>query len=138
MSPTTLLRVMRKDLKLFLFRVSTHHVLQQQDKEKRIEMCNWLNEKLEQTPSWLNHIWNSDKAHFRLSGGLITTKTCFGEKVAWKKSVRSTSKVRRSLRLWPSMKSTVCWDLTDSKKMGAPLPSTVSILSLFLTNFMVT
>ena len=51
MSPTTLLRVMRKDLKLFPFRISTHHVLQQQDKEKRIEMCNWQNEKLEQTPS---------------------------------------------------------------------------------------
>ena len=35
MSPTALLRVMRKDLKLSPFRISTHHVLQQQDKENR-------------------------------------------------------------------------------------------------------
>ena len=42
-------------------------MLQQQDKEKRIEMCNWLNEKLEQTPSWLNHIGFSDEAHFYLN-----------------------------------------------------------------------
>ena len=40
------------------------------------------------------------------------------QKLAQKKSVRSTLKVRRSLRLWPSMQSTFCWDLTGSKKMG--------------------
>ena len=50
--------------------ISTHHVLQQQDKKKRIEMCNWLNEKLEQTPSWLNHISFSDEAHFHLNGAV--------------------------------------------------------------------
>ena len=60
------------------------------------------------------------------------------EKVAEKKSVRSTSKVWTSLRLWPSMQRTFCWDLTGSKKMGTPLPSTASIISLFLTSFMVT
>ena len=60
------------------------------------------------------------------------------EKVTQKKSVRSTSKVRRSLRLWSLTQSTVCWDLTGSKKMGTPLPSTVSVISLFLTSFMVT
>ena len=60
------------------------------------------------------------------------------EKAAQKKSVRSTSKIRRSLHLWPSMQSTFCWDLTGSKKMGTPLPSTVSVISLFLTNFMMT
>ena len=67
MSPTTNLRVMKKDLKLFLFRISNHHVLKQQDKEKRIEMCNWLNEKLAQTPSSLNHMWFSDEVHFHLN-----------------------------------------------------------------------
>ena len=36
LSPTTLLRVMKKDLNLFPFKISTHHVLQQQDKDKRI------------------------------------------------------------------------------------------------------
>ena len=77
LSPTTLLRVMRKDLKLFPFRISTHHVLQQQDKEKRIEMCSWLNEKLEKTPSWLNHIWFSDEAHFHLNGAVNNHNNVF-------------------------------------------------------------
>ena len=67
MSPTTLSRVIRKDLKLLPFRISTQHVLQQQEKEERIEMCNWLNKKLERTPSWLNHICFSDEAHFHLN-----------------------------------------------------------------------
>ena len=67
MSPTTLLIVMRKDLKLFPSRISMHYVVQQHDKEKRIEMCNWLNKKLEQAPSWLYHIWFSDEAHFHLN-----------------------------------------------------------------------
>lgn len=77
MAPTTLLRVMRKDLKLFPFRISTHHVLQQQDKEKRIEMCNWLNEKLEQSPMWLNHVWFSDEAHFHLNGAVNNHNNVF-------------------------------------------------------------
>ena len=82
MPPTTLLRVMRKDLKLFPFRISTHHVLQQHDKEKRIEMCNRLNEKLEQTPSWLNHIWFSNEAHFYLNGVVNNHKNMFwGESI---------------------------------------------------------
>ena len=68
LSPTTFLTAMRKDLQLFPFRISTLHVLEQQDKEKRIEMCNWLNEKLEQTPGWLNHIWFCNKARFYLNG----------------------------------------------------------------------
>ena len=42
----------------------------------------------------------------------------FFQKVAQKKSVRSTSKVRRSLRLWPSILSIFCWDCSGSKKMG--------------------
>ena len=77
MSPTTPLRVMRKDLKLFPFQISTHHMLQQQDKEKRIEMCNWLNKKLEQTLSWLNHIWFNDEAHFHLSGTVNNHNNAF-------------------------------------------------------------
>ena len=77
MSPTTLLRVMRKDLKLFPFRISTPHVLKQEDQEKRIEMCNWLNEELAPTPSCLNHIWFSDEAHFYLNGAVNNHNNVF-------------------------------------------------------------
>ena len=52
-------------------------MLQQQDKEKRIKMCNWLNEKLEQTPSWLNHIWFSDEAYFHLNGAVNNHNNVF-------------------------------------------------------------
>ena len=33
-------------------------------------MCDWLNEKLEQTLSWLNHVWFSDEARFHFSGAV--------------------------------------------------------------------
>ena len=56
LSPTTLWRVMRKDLKLFPFRISTHHVLRKREKKKKIEMSDSLDEKLEQSRGWLNHI----------------------------------------------------------------------------------
>ena len=64
-------------MKMFPFRISTHHVLQQQDKEKRIKVCNRLNRKLEQTLSWLNHIWFSDEAHFHLNGAVNNHNNVF-------------------------------------------------------------
>ncbi|XP_076039310.1 uncharacterized protein LOC143024396 [Oratosquilla oratoria] len=68
LSPATLLRSMRNDLKLFLYRVSTHHVLKDEDNTRRIEMCEWLDEKLERSPGCLNNIWFSDEAHYHLNG----------------------------------------------------------------------
>ena len=56
LSRSTVCGVMTNDLKLFPYKILTHLVLKQQDKEKRIAMCEWFNDKLEQTPSCLNHI----------------------------------------------------------------------------------
>ena len=56
LSPSTVWRVMTNNLRLFPYKISTHHVLKEQDKEKCIAICEWFNNKLEQTPSWLNHI----------------------------------------------------------------------------------
>ena len=43
-------------------------------------MCDWLNEKLEQTPGWLNRIWFSDQAHFHLNGAVnIPNNVFWGE-----------------------------------------------------------
>ena len=68
---------MRKDLKLFPFRISTHHVLQQQDEEKRIEKCDRLNEKLEQTgPITFGFVI---KHTFISMGRLVTTHVFWGE-----------------------------------------------------------
>ena len=45
-------------------------------------MFNWLNENLEQTPSWRNHIWFSDEAHFYLNGAINNHKNVFwGESI---------------------------------------------------------
>ena len=68
---------MTNDLKLFPYKISTHHVLKEQYKEKHIVMCEWFNDKLEQTPSWLNHIWFSDEAHFHLSGAVNNQNSIF-------------------------------------------------------------
>ena len=83
LSATTLLRVAGKELKLFPFSILAHHVLQQQDKEKRVEMCGWLNEKLKLTSSWLNHIWFRDKAHFHPNRAICKRSNVFrGEEKA--------------------------------------------------------
>lgn len=60
-TPTTLWRTMRKDLKLFLYRISTH-VLKLEDMAKRVKMCAWFIDNLQRTPGQLNNIWFSDEA----------------------------------------------------------------------------
>ena len=47
------------------------------NRTKRIEMCNWLNEKLEHTPSCFNHIGFSDEAHFHLIGAVNNHNNVF-------------------------------------------------------------
>ena len=138
MSPTTLLRVMRKDLKLFPFQISAHHVLQQQVKEKRIEMCNWLNKKLEQTPSWLNHIWFSDEAHFHLNGAVNNHNNVFwGESSPKEISEKHLKDQKVTAFVVFNAKHGLLGNYWF-KKMGTALPSIVSIISLFLNNFIVT
>ena len=74
------------------------------------------------------------KTHtFILKGLLITTTTCFGEKRSKKKLVRSASKVERPLHLLRSVQSTVCWDLTISRKMVTVTIAATSATSI--TNY---
>ena len=68
---------MTNDLKLFPYKISTHHVLKEQDKEKHIAMCEWFIDMLEQTPSWLSHIWFGDESHFHMSGAVINHNNIF-------------------------------------------------------------
>ena len=77
LTPTTLWRTMRKNLQLFPYRISTHHVLKPEDMAKRVEMCEWFNDKLEHTPAWLNNIWFSDEAHFHLNGAVNNHNNIF-------------------------------------------------------------
>ena len=40
-------------------------------------MCEWFNDKLEQTPSWLSIIWFSDEAQFHLNGAVNNHNNIF-------------------------------------------------------------
>ena len=90
----------------------------------------------------------SDEAHFHLNG-LITTinnhnNVFWGEEkpeeISEKslKGLKVTAFVARQFLNVTAMQSTVCWDLISLRKMGLPLPSTVSVLLPFLTSFTVT
>ena len=77
LSRSTIWRVMTNDLMLFPYKISTNHALKEQDKEKCIVVWEWFNDQLEQTPSWLNHIWFSDEAHFHLNGAVNNHNNIF-------------------------------------------------------------
>ena len=33
-------------------------------------MCNWLSDRMERYPNWINLMWFSDEAHFHLNGAI--------------------------------------------------------------------
>ena len=76
-SPTSLRRVLKKKLNLFPYRISSHHVLKDVDKVKRMKMCSWLSKKIEKAPQWINNIWFSDEAHFHLDGAVNSQSNIF-------------------------------------------------------------
>ena len=40
-------------------------------------MCDWISQKLERPPSWINHIWFSDEARFRLNSAVNNHNNIF-------------------------------------------------------------
>ena len=67
-SRSTLLRIMKDDLKLFPYRIQTHQKLTATDKSKRLQMGTILMDKVEECQSFLPNLWTSDEAHFQLDG----------------------------------------------------------------------
>ena len=65
---TTLRRVLHQDLNVFPYRLQVLHTLTQIDKDKRVEMSEWLAKKIEDSPNWIRRVWFSDEAHFKLNG----------------------------------------------------------------------
>ena len=61
-------RILIKDLHLYPYRIQIKQKLTPADKEKRVEMCNWFTETIEDNPDFLEDVWFSDEAHFNLSG----------------------------------------------------------------------
>ena len=67
---TTTARILKDDLKMFPYRITTHHLLSNDDVTRRLAMCKWFSTKMEEEPDWINNVWFSDEAHFHLNGAV--------------------------------------------------------------------
>ena len=67
-SRSSIQRILRKDIKAFPYKLQTVHKLEEEDNDRRVEMCETLLNHYENNPSILDNIWFSDKAVFHLSG----------------------------------------------------------------------
>ena len=72
-SVTTTWRILKKDLNLTAYHISTAHSLTDRDKAARSEMCRVFLDKMEAEPGWRDNIWFSDESHFYLSGKVSKT-----------------------------------------------------------------
>ena len=67
-SVSSVRRMLVKDLKLYPYRIHVKHELTENDKEKRVAMCQWFSETIDNNEKFLNDVWFSDEAHFLLNG----------------------------------------------------------------------
>ena len=67
-SRSSIQRMLRKDFKAFPYKLQTVHKLEEEDNDRRVEMCETLLNHYENDPSILDNIWFSDEAVFHLSG----------------------------------------------------------------------
>ena len=74
--PTKVWRILTEEMKLFPDIISIRHKLSQDDRG-RLDMCNWLSDRMEQYPKWINLIWFSDETHFHLNGAINNHNNIF-------------------------------------------------------------
>ena len=60
-------RIVVKDLQLYRCMIQIKHKLTQADREKRVAMCRWFCDKVDENRDFLDDLWFSDEAHFLLS-----------------------------------------------------------------------
>ena len=65
---SSLQRILRLDLHVFPYQVQVMQKLSENDKMRRVQMCEWFNGKMEDDPEWIKNVWFSDEAHFHLDG----------------------------------------------------------------------
>ena len=70
-------RILTKDLHLYPYRIQVKQKLTAADKEKRVKMCNWFSDKIEDEPDFLDNVWFTDEAHFLLSGHVNNKNNVF-------------------------------------------------------------
>ena len=92
-------------------------------------MCDWISQKLERTPSWINHIWFSDEAHFHLNSAVnIHNNIFWGSDLPEEITEDNYKRVPRSLLLSPSMPDTAYWVLIGLKKTVKRSPSMLHLI----------
>ena len=87
--PTSVWCILTKELKI-LPDISIRHKLKQNNMRRRLDMCNWLSDRMEQYPNWINLIWFCDEAHFYLNGAINTHNNIFWGQNHLKRSLRGT------------------------------------------------
>lgn len=70
-------KILIKDLHLYPYRIQIKQKLTPADKEKRVVMCQWFSEKIEEEPDFLDDLWTSDEAHFTLEGHVNSKNNVF-------------------------------------------------------------
>lgn len=82
MTRESLRRVLTSDLHLYPYKIQIKQKLTDADKEKRVTMCEWFCNVLENDENFLENVWFSDEAHFLLSGHVNSKNNIFwGSKV---------------------------------------------------------
>lgn len=76
-SKSSLQRILIKDLQLYPYRIQVKQKLTDADKEKRVIMCNWFSDKIEEEPDFLNDVWFTDEAHFLVAGHVNSKNNVF-------------------------------------------------------------
>lgn len=70
-------RILSVDLSLYPYRIQIKHTLTDADKAKRVTMCQWFMDTIEEDPHFLDNLWFSDEAHFTLYGHVNSRNNVF-------------------------------------------------------------
>ena len=62
---------------MYPYRIQIKHKLTQADMEKRVAMCCWFCDKIDENPYFLDNLWFSDEAHFLFSGYVNSKNNIF-------------------------------------------------------------
>ena len=73
----TVRRILFTDLHLYPYRIQVKHKLSPDDMRKRVIMCQWFCNKIDDEPDFLDNVWFSDEAHFLLSGHVNSKNNVF-------------------------------------------------------------
>lgn len=75
MKPSSLLTILKKDLKLTPYKMHNVQQLSMADKTARMEMCLRFHEIMDNDDDWIKNVWFSDEAHFHLNGN-VNSQNC--------------------------------------------------------------